>query len=262
MARIFITGSTDGLGLAAARTLIEDGHDVVLHARSEARAAHLGDIRRRASGIAIGDLSSAEETLSVAEQVDDIGRMDAVIHNAGIGYRESRRIATVDGHAHLLAINVLAPYLLTCRMRRPDRLVYLSSGMHRGGDSSLIDLDWTARPWNGTQAYSDSKLLDAALALAVARLWPDVRSNAVEPGWVATKMGGSSAPDDLAQGHVTQAWLAAGDDPAAQVTGEYLYHRQPRRILPIARDTAFQDALLEELRRLTGVSLPRVTQPA
>ena len=57
--------------------------------------------------------------------------------------------------------------------------------------------------------------MDAALALAVARRWPDVRSNAVDPGWVATRMGGAAAPDDLALGGETQAWLAAGEDPAA-----------------------------------------------
>ena len=240
--------------------LLDDGHEVVLHARNETRARHLGELRRRAAGIAIGDLAESAETLSVAEQVTTLGGIDAVIHNVGIGYREPKRLETGDGHSHVLATNVLAPYLLTAAIEGPTRLVYLSSGMHQGGDSSLDDIDWTSRPWNGTQAYSDSKLFDATLAFAVARRRPDVFSNAVEPGWVATKMGGSSAPDDLAQGHVTQAWLAAGDDPGSRITGEYLYHRQPRRVLPIVRDTCFQDALLTELERLTGVALPGVVQ--
>jgi NAD(P)-dependent dehydrogenase (short-subunit alcohol dehydrogenase family) len=84
MSRIFITGSTDGLGLAAARTLMGEGHLVVLHARSSKRASALADLARQSAGVVIGDLSSAAETRSIAEQVNKIGRMDAVIHNAGV----------------------------------------------------------------------------------------------------------------------------------------------------------------------------------
>src|SRR5438874_1431227 len=87
MARVFITGSTEGLGRAAAQSLLDDGHEVVLHARSEERAAAVADLAARALGVAIGDLESAADTRSVAEQVNAIGRMDAVIHNAGI-YRD------------------------------------------------------------------------------------------------------------------------------------------------------------------------------
>jgi NAD(P)-dependent dehydrogenase (short-subunit alcohol dehydrogenase family) len=203
-----------------------------------------------------GDLSRAAETRAVAEQANALGRFDAVIHNAGVGYREPRKITTVDGHAHVLAINVLAPYLLTALMAPPDRLVYLSSGMSRGGTPSMEDLDWERRPWNGSQAYADSKLFDATLAAAVARRWPGVLSNAVEPGWVPTKMGGAGAPDDLAQGHVTQAWLAVSDDPGALVSGGYFYHRAPRDVQPAVRSDSFQSELLNELARLTGERLP------
>jgi NAD(P)-dependent dehydrogenase (short-subunit alcohol dehydrogenase family) len=83
MARIFISGSTDGLGRAAARALIDEGHDVVLHARSRERASAVDELAPRSAGVVIGDLSSAVETRSVADQVNAIGRMDAVIHNAG-----------------------------------------------------------------------------------------------------------------------------------------------------------------------------------
>ncbi|MCU1423054.1 MAG: daunorubicin ketoreductase, partial [Microbacteriaceae bacterium] len=153
-------------------------------------------------------------------------------------------------------INVLAPYILTATIERPARLVYLSSSSHLGGNAEVHDLDWVERRWNGSQAYGDSKLFDAALAFAVARRWPDVLSNAVEPGWVPTKMGGRGAPDDLALGHVTQAWLATSADPAALVSGRYFYHRREQDPLPATRSVAFQDALLAELERLTGVRLP------
>jgi NAD(P)-dependent dehydrogenase (short-subunit alcohol dehydrogenase family) len=76
-----------------------------------------------------------------------------VIHNAGIGYREPRRIETADGLSHLFSVNVLAPYLLTALITPPRRLVYLSSGMARGGEPELSDAQWSARRWNGSQAW-------------------------------------------------------------------------------------------------------------
>ncbi|HEX4384715.1 MAG TPA: SDR family NAD(P)-dependent oxidoreductase, partial [Myxococcales bacterium] len=107
-----------------------------------------------------GDLSSIAETKDAAKQANALGAFDAVIHNAGIGYREPQRNETKDGLPRLFAVNSLAPYILTALMQKPKRLVYLSSGMHRGGDPSLNDLDWKSRPWEGSQAYSDTKLHD------------------------------------------------------------------------------------------------------
>jgi NAD(P)-dependent dehydrogenase (short-subunit alcohol dehydrogenase family) len=98
MARIFITGSTDGLGRAAARFLLDQGHEVVLHARSTERASALSELVGEVGGIVIGDLRSAAETCNIAEQVNAIGRMDAVIHNAGI-YTQASRGSTPEGHA-------------------------------------------------------------------------------------------------------------------------------------------------------------------
>ncbi len=251
MARVFITGSSDGLGLAAARTLIAEGHDVVLHARSEARAAGLEAL---GAAIVTGDLSLAADTRAIADQVNRLGRLDAVIHNAGI-YREDARSPTPEGHARTLAVNTLAPYMLTRLIERPGRLVYLSSGMHRGGAGSLRDLDWTERRWNATQAYSETKLHLVALSNAIARHWPDVLSNAVDPGWVPTKMGGPGAPDNLDMGSRTQAWLAVSDDPAARVSGGYWHHKRQQTPAAEALDPAFQDRLVAKLADLTGVDL-------
>ena len=253
MSRIFVTGSTDGLGLAAARTLIAEGHDVVLHARSSQRAAALSEITSKSAGVVIGDLSSAEETRAIAHEVNRIGRMDAVIHNAGI-YLERSRGSTPEGHAKVLAVNTLAPYILTALIERPQRLIYLSSGMHRGANGSLRDIDWKERRWDASTAYSESKLFVVALAFAVARHWSDVLSNAVDPGWVPTKMGGPGAPDDLAQGHLTQTWLAVSDDAEAKVTGGYWHHREQRKPAAEALDHDFQDRLVAKLAELTGLS--------
>jgi NAD(P)-dependent dehydrogenase (short-subunit alcohol dehydrogenase family) len=252
--RVFITGSTDGLGRDAAETLIGEGHQVVLHARSDERAKSLADLAPRAAGVAIGDLASAAQTRALAVQVNKIGRMDAVIHNAGI-YREPGRGPTPEGHAKVLAVNTLAPYMLTALMERPDRLIYLSSSMHHGGDDSLYDIDWVERRWDTNRAYSESKLYITTMAFAIARRWPKVLSSAVDPGWVPTKMGGRGAPDDLEEGHLTQTWLAVSDDPAAKVSGRYWHHRKPQKPAAEALDTGFQDRLMARLAELTGVKL-------
>nr|WP_017963196.1 daunorubicin C-13 ketoreductase [Rhizobium leguminosarum] len=154
-----------------------------------------------------------------------------------------------------LAAARTAPYLLTAWITRPDRLIYLTSGMHRSGSSALADIDWKKRPRNASQAYSESKLYIATLAAAIARHWPDVLSNAVDPGWVPTKMGGAGAPDDLEMGHLTQTWLATSDDTAAKVSGGYWYHRQRREAAAEVTDVGFQEALVGRLGELTGVRL-------
>ena len=256
MSRVFITGSADGLGQMAARLLVDAGHQVVLHARSEARAEQALHAVPGAQTALVADLSSIAATIGLAEQVNRLGRFDAVIHNAAVGYQEPHRIATVDGLPHVFAVNTLAPYVLTALIERPQRLVYLSSGLHRSGDASLDDLTWERRRWQGTAAYSDSKLHDALLAFAIARRWPTVLSNALEPGWVATKMGGAGAPDDLQAGPTTQVWLATSDDPAARVSGAYFYHLLPRETHPAVREVAVQERLIDACAGYSGVRLP------
>ena len=255
MARIFVTGSSTGLGLMAAELLVEQGHRVVLHARSPARAEDARRALPQAAAVAIGDLSTIAGASAVAEQVNRFGRFDAIIHNAGVGYREAR-VTTEDGLPRVFAVNVLAPYIMTAQIERPDRLVYLSSGMHRSAAPQFDDLAWTRRGWNGAAAYAESKFLDALLAFGVARRWPDTLSNAVEPGWVATRMGGAGAPDDLDQGHRTQVWLAVSDDPAARVSGQHFYHLAERAPEPQTRSAELQDRLFSECERISGVALP------
>ena len=255
MSTVFITGSNDGLGRDAARRLIADGHSVVGHARNRKKAARLRGELPAIADVLVAELSSMDQVRRLADEANDRGPFDAVIHNAAVGHLEPRRIETEDGHAHVLAINALAPYLLTALMQAPRRLVYLTSGLHENGGTDLTDLDWIERPWDGLQAYSDSKLFDATLAAAVARRWPQVLSTSVTPGWVATKMGGPAAPDDYDAGSATQAWLAVSDDDGALRSGALFYHKEARPAHPAVSTTTFQEDLLGAFADLTGVGL-------
>jgi NAD(P)-dependent dehydrogenase (short-subunit alcohol dehydrogenase family) len=234
---------------------VRQGHAVVLHARNEERAATARAALPEADAVVIGDVSGLAEMRHVADQANAHGRFDAVVHNVGLGHRGQSRSGTEDGLSRMWAVNVLAPYVLTALMERPGRLVYLTSGLHRGGDPSLRDIQWEERRWNAGQAYSDTKLHDVLLAFGVARRWPDVPGNAVNPGWVPTRMGGPGAPDDFEQGSATQAWLAVSDDPAALATGQCFYHRQPADAHPAAHDAGLQDRLLEYCRGVSGIEL-------
>ncbi|MBT2501716.1 SDR family NAD(P)-dependent oxidoreductase [Curtobacterium sp. ISL-83] len=241
MSRILVTGSADGLGRAAAETLIDAGHDVLIHARTTSRLDTLGDLRNRAAGAVVADFSDADAIVGAAEELNRDAPLDAVIHNAGV----------VDG-APLMVVNVVAPYLLTALLPDVSRHVYISSGMHRGGSPAALDaVDWSGTRSSGS--YSDSKLFVTALSLAVARLRPESSVNAVDPGWVPTKMGGPGASDDLEAGHRTQEWLATSDDPEARTTGGYWFHRQRQQPHKAAMDVAFQNRVLDALQAATGV---------
>lgn len=255
MSRIFISGSSTGLGLMAGELLIHQGHQVVLHARNAVRADDARRVLPGADAVVEGNLDTVAGAKEVAARVNAFGRFDAVIHNAAVGYREGHQL-TADGLPHVFAINTLSAYILTALVRRPRRLVYLSSGMHRHADANLDDILWSKRRWNGSTAYAESKLHDAMLAFAVARRWPDVSSNSLEPGWVPTKMGGPGAPDDMDQAHLTQAWLAVSDESEARMTGRYWFHMRPLASNPLANNAGLQDRLIEICAKLSGVPFP------
>jgi NAD(P)-dependent dehydrogenase (short-subunit alcohol dehydrogenase family) len=244
MAKVFITGSADGLGQLAGRALIAQGHQVVLHARNEKRSKEALEKVPGAKDILTADLGNIEETKALASKLNGLGEFDAVIHNAGVLNASSKDI---------FYVNVLAPYILTCLVQKPKRLIYLSSGMHLqgrikfGGGKSGID----------GITYSDSKLYVLMLCLAVARMWRYVHANSVNPGWVPTKMGGSGAPDDLQKGFETQVWLAVSDEAKAKVSGRYFFHQTERQFHPQADDVNLQEQLLKLCEEMTGVAMPK-----
>ena len=259
MSLVLVTGSTDGIGLESARQLVAAGHDVVAHARNDQRAEQVRAAVDGLRDVVVGDLASLEQTRALADAATQAagGAYDAVIHNAGIGGDVPARTVTDDGLERIFQVNTVAPYVLTALMPRPSRLVYLTSGLEAQGEVHLDDLQWEQREWNGMQAYSDSKLYDVMLAFAVARLWPDVLSTTVDPGWIKTKMGGPNAWDEVDEGAATQVWLATSEDEGARVTGEYLKRHEIQVPNPAARDVELQEGLLARLAELSGVTLPR-----
>jgi len=242
MARIFITGSADGLGQLAATSLIEQGHAVVLHARNEKRSHEALDKVPGVERVLTADLSDQQETKQLAEKVNALGRFDAVIHNAAVYQAAGEEI---------FSVNVLAPYILTCLIEKPERLIYMSSDMHEGGHPKFDSL----KTDRGQISYSDSKLYVLMLCKAVARKWPKVYANALNPGWVPTKMGGAGAPDDLQKGYKTQVWLATSNDERAKVSGRYFFHKKVTRYNPYADDVELQERFISLCKEITGISL-------
>ena len=243
MAVIFITGSSGGLGQLAAAALIAGGHRVFLHARNTESAHRAVEATPGAAGIFTADLTDPDAVKNMAMHANRVQRYDAVIHNAGV-YRGSPQ--------EIFKVNTLAPYLLTCLMERPQRLVYLSSGLHFQGTAPREGMGTGRIP----VTYADSKLFIVMFCRYLARKWPAVYANAVDPGWVPTRMGGRNAPDDLRQGYETQVWLASGQQDAAGVTGQYFHHRQKRRYLPLADDNSLQDLLVGMCAKVSGVPFP------
>ncbi len=246
MATIVITGSTDGIGRAAARRLLAGGHAVVLHARSEARGApvaeelgRLGDVR-----LVTGDLADLAEVRSLA---DRLGELDVLVHNAGVWPPEGAP-PSAQGHELAFAVNALAPHLLTALLheRVRERLVFLGSGMVGSG---RVDPDDLGTPRSSRRAYADSKALDVVLALGWARRLPHLRVGAVDPGWVRTKLASPGAPGDVEDGGARVARAAAG-----AWAGGYTAGSRPARTPRALEDPGLQDRVLTAMDRLAGVA--------
>lgn len=262
MSRIFVTGAGQGIGAETVMQLRSLGHEVVAHARTperaeQVKAAH--SVRKGHTGLAgvvVGNLSDMASTRELAGRANALGPYDAIIHNAGLGGGSSKRRESADGLELIFHTNVVGPYMLTCLMPLAHRMVYLTSGLESTGSLKVDDLQWKKRHWDGMQAYSDSKLFDLMIALELAARHPANIVNAVDPGWIKTNMGGPNAPDPLDLGAETQVWLVTSDDPVALTSGRYLKRRSPQNPNPVALDPTVRTALLDELERITGLSLP------
>lgn len=240
MSRIFITGSTDGLGREVAQSLMNEGHQIVLHARNHDRVVPVESLISNGAEIVIGDLADLSQTKEIAADINRGGQVDVIIHNAGIASGND-----------IFLVNVLAPWVLSALITRPSRMIFLSSSMHYDGRLPKAGESW--ENFIPTVDYSDSKLLLTILSFALASIWENVLVNAVDPGWVATKMGGNNAPDDLIKGIETQRWLAVSKERTALSTGGYWHHRQLLKPHKEVCNRDMQSALLNYLEKITGI---------
>ena len=242
MARIFITGSADGLGRAAAQTLLAAGTRSSSTPAALSGLAAVNDLIGRGATAVVGDLADLNQTRAVADQVNQLGR-------GRRGDPQRRRLQRPAGPA-----GQRRRALPAHRPDRPPAAPRVPQQRHAPRR--------TSRPGrHGLERTAPDRLLLRQQAVRhhprrrCRPLWPDVYSNAVDPGWVPTRMGGPAAPDDLRLGHLTQEWLATSDEPEARTSGGYWFHQRLRAPHPAVRDTHFQDSLLAELARFTAAPL-------
>ena len=248
MTTICLTGSTDGIGLVAARTLLAEGHRVLVHARSEERGRPVVDALTGDVDLVVGDLASLAEVRALGERLRQ-EPLDVLAHNAGVWVRDSTPSLTVDGFETTFGVNVLAPHLLTSLVagHLAGRLLWLGSGMAGSGRPKPTALGGTREP---RQAYADSKACDVALAVGWGRRL-GLPSAAVDPGWVRTKLASAGAPGAVEDGADTLAWCCT-QAPLEQAP--YWKDRAPTPVPGRLRDAGLQDALLEQCDRLAGIA--------
>ncbi|KAK5999333.1 hypothetical protein QM012_005551 [Aureobasidium pullulans] len=268
--RILITGSSDGLGLLTAKLLSQRSHQVILHARNSSRAHDATTACPDAYACITGDLSTLSGIRAFAQEADKHGPYGAIMHNAGLFRGPFRR--TEDGLPALVAVNTLAPYILSCLMKTPKRLIFVSSGLHQNGNAGLNDIDWKQRGegnWNDMQAYADSKLHNIMFAFGFHRRF-GIPTASVDPGWVKTKMGGENAMDDLDAAVETFAMVCTGEGAASAKEVGHFYQMEEisageegqaqsytnRSLRQEAKDVETQEKLFKILEGITGVKVP------
>ena len=251
MTTICLTGSTDGIGLAAARTLLAEGHRVLVHARSEERGRPVVDGLDGDRDLVVADLASLEEVRALGERLR-AEPLDVLAHNAGVWVRGETPPLTRDGFETTFGVNVLAAHLLTALVadHLSGRLLFLGSGMAQSGRLKPSALGGERDP---RQAYADSKAADVALALGWGRRL-DIPCAAVDPGWVRTKLASAGAPGEVEEGADTLAWCCT---QAPLADAPYWKDRAPVPVPGRLRDAGLQDALLKECDRLAGLSASR-----
>jgi NAD(P)-dependent dehydrogenase (short-subunit alcohol dehydrogenase family) len=249
MTTICVTGSTDGIGLAAVRLLLAQGPRVLVHARSEERGKPVVDALEGDAGLVVGDLASLASVRALAGQLQDAGGVDVLAHNAGVWVRGDTPRITEDGFETTFAVNVLAPHLLTALLGDAvrERLLWLGSGMAGSGRPKPSALGGERDP---RQAYADSKACDVALALAWGRRLPHLRWAAVDPGWVRTKLASDGAPGDVTAGGDGLAYCCTEADLAS---APYWKDRAPVPVPGRLRDVGLQDAVAAACDRLAGL---------
>ncbi|HXU72348.1 MAG TPA: SDR family NAD(P)-dependent oxidoreductase [Polyangia bacterium] len=264
MKTILVTGSTDGIGREAARVLVGRGERLLVHGRTRDKAERAA---KELGGEPVvepvaGDFGGLDEVRALAAEVARRApRLDVLVNNAGI--YAGRRGVSADGFELTLAVNQLAPFLLTHLLIDAGvvgagaRIVFVSSNVHRSVRAlDFEDLDRT-REWDGYGAYADSKLMNVATAFELARRLEarKVAVNAMHPGVIGTKLlhrgFGGSGGADVARGAAGEVKLAI--DPALEgVSGRYYDMTEESKASALAEDRALQARVYEVCLERTG----------
>ena len=189
---VVVTGASSGIGAATARALAEAGAKVVLAVRDPAKGAQIARTMTGATEVRLLDLESLASVRAFAAAWT--GTIDILINNAGIMLVPEGR--TADGFERQIGTNHLGHFALTNLLlpHITDRIVTVSSNAHARGQLDLDDLNWQARPYRTSQAYSDSKLANLLFTFELQRRLSasgsSVRALAVHPGMVRTNLFG------------------------------------------------------------------------
>lgn len=257
---VLVTGATDGLGKRIAHDLARKGARVLLHGRDPERGeATVREIRERTGNYHLcyylADFSSLEQVRKLADEVRaDHDRLDVLINNTGIFARE--RALTEDGHELTLAVNYLAPFVLTrlllplLRSSAPSRIVNVASAAQTpiNFDDPMLE-----RGYGGMRAYAQSKLALVMFTFDLAEELKDtgVTTNCLHPASLMnTKMvleAFGRASSDVQEGADATIYLATSPELEG-VTGKYFDGWREAR----ADAQAYDPEAREWLRQLSG----------
>jgi retinol dehydrogenase 13 len=275
---VVISGSTSGVGLAAAAEVARFGGRLVLLARDEAKARAVRERLAEDFGAdvshVLADFSRLSEVHQAAEALpQSVGTVDVLINSAGL--HSTRRIRTEEGFELSFCVNHLAPFVLTHRLLQAmrahgaGRVVQVNSQGHRFGGLDLDDLAWRRRVYTGLRAYGASKTaqLLSVWEFAERLTGSGVTINAMHPGEVRTAIGSNNGPLYRAyQRHVLGRWLGdprvsgeslhylAAAPELEGVSGRYFNRTHCEKPAPHALDRAVGRRLWERTMELTGLA--------
>jgi NAD(P)-dependent dehydrogenase (short-subunit alcohol dehydrogenase family) len=262
---IVITGATDGLGKGLAAELAPSGARLILHGRNEEKGqAVLEELRPRATGELVwrpADLGSLDEVRGLADAIQDEERLDVLVNNAGIGTAGGRE-ESADGYELTLAVNYLAPFLLTRQLlpllqrSAPARIVNVSSAGQAPIDFDDVMLE---RGYSGVQAYCQSKLALVMFTFDLAEELEgsDVTANCLHPGtYMPTNMvreAGVLPVTPLEDGVAATLRLISSPEVEG-INGHYFDGTSESAPHPQAEDPEARRRLRELSAELTGVA--------
>lgn len=273
-----VTGSNSGIGRETALALANMGATVVMVVRNrergeKARAEIVNETGNDAIRVMFCDLSAMESIRQFAKEFKEgYHKLDVLINNAGALF--SKRQTTVEGLERTLAVNYLAPFLLThellplLKSSAPSRIINVGSGLANSGKIVFADLQHE-KNYSGMKAYANSKLMLTMYSYELARRLEGsgVGVNVVEPGFVSTDLGRNSGSLLLSLGYKimrpiqinakkgaeTSVYLASAPEVEG-VTGKCFHKLQETETAPISYDQQIQRRLRDATVELLGLA--------